>query len=372
MATVDTAVRFNKFNSLKLEHGETSWSQKFEVGLYSAVTVQAQVLCLDGAASGQFIMRWLDEDGKKVIDSTDGFSITNKWAKKTATFEVPEGAVKCIFALKNTDSTKEINVACAMAEAGEMAGAFDPSLASQVSLLNAQGLYTGIVSANQVIAGILQSLDGKAYFDLEKPEIVMEGTDATWKASPENPLRLEDEEGDFIGGLVRLPDGRMAIITSALGNAEDLQGGYLEVGRRADPSSGGVVSSGMFFKGLKSELIINEGYSPDTGEYSAHIIETNNVRRMLFFASGSTYIRDAEGQNRLQIFADGVMSVKDGSGKDRLQLVQDGQVYISDTINVRYWQDSSGTFIQSPNLRNAIGADNTGPYYIKNNVKTYF
>ena len=93
---------------------------------------------------------------------------------------------------------------------------------------------------------------------------------------------------------------------------------------------------------------------------------------MLFFASGSTFIRDAEGQNRLQIFADGVMSVKDGSGKDRLQLVQDGQVYISDTINVRYWQDSSGTFIQSPDLRNAIGADNTGPYYIKNNVKTYF
>ncbi len=171
---------------------------------------------------------------------------------------------------------------------------------------------------------------------------------------------------------MRLPDGRMAIITSALGNAEDLQGGYLEVGRRADPSSGGVVSSGMFFKGLKSELIIREGYSPDTGEYSAHIIETNNVRRMLFFASGSTFIRDAEGQNRLQIFADGVMSVKDGSGKDRLQLVQDGQVYISDTINVRYWQDSSGTFIQSPDLRNAIGADNTGPYYIKNNVKTYF
>ena len=40
------------------------------------------------------------------------------------------------------------------------------------------GLYTGIVSANQVIAGIFISLDGKAYFDLDKPEIVMEGKQA--------------------------------------------------------------------------------------------------------------------------------------------------------------------------------------------------
>lgn len=385
MATVDTAVRFNKFNSLKLEHGETSWSQKFEVGLYSAVTVQAQVLCLDGAASGQFIMRWLDEDGKKVIDSTDGFSITNKWAKKTATFKVPEGAVKCIFALKNTDSTKEINVACAMAEAGEIASAFDPSLASQVSLLNAQGLYTGTVSANQVIAGILQSLDGKAYFDLEKPEIVMQGKDATWKASPENPLRLEDEEGDFIGGLVRLPDGRMAIITSALGNAEDLDGGFAYIGKAEETRGAGIhfereghsfsLRDGLY--GLKAGgfAIYIDGLRRaewfETGAFTIYGLEGGQGRLQLF-ASGALSVRDAEGQARLQIFADGVMSVKDGSGKDRLQLVQDGQVYISDTINVRYWQDSSGTFIQSPNLRNAIGADNTGPYYIKNNVKTYF
>ncbi len=385
MATVDTAVRFNKFNSLKLEHGETSWSQKFEVGLYSAVTVQAQVLCLDGAASGQFIMRWLDEDGKKVIDSTDGFSITNKWAKKTATFEVPEGAVKCIFALKNTDSTKEINVACAMAEAGEIASAFDPSLASQVSLLNAQGLYTGIVSANQVIAGILQSLDGKAYFDLEKPEIVMQGKDATWKASPDNPLRLEDGEGEFIGGLVRLPDGRMAVITSVLGSAEDLDGGFAYIGKAEETRGAGIhfereghsfsLRDGLY--GLKAGgfAIYIDGLRRaewfETGAFTIYGLEGGQGRLQLF-ASGALSVRDAEGQDRLQIFADGAMSVKDGSGKDRLQLVQDGQVYISDTINVRYWQDSSGTFIQSPDLRNAIGADNTGPYYIKNNVKTYF
>ena len=385
MATVDTAVRFNKFNSLKLEHGETSWSQKFEVGLYSAVTVQAQVLCLDGAASGQFIMRWLDEDGKKVIDSTDGFSITNKWAKKTATFEVPEGAVKCIFALKNTDSTKEINVACAMAEAGEIASAFDPSLASQVSLLNAQGLYTGIVSANQVIAGILQSLDGKAYFDLEKPEIVMQGKDATWKASPDNPLRLEDGEGEFIGGLVRLPDGRMAVITSVLGSAEDLDGGFAYIGKAEETRGAGIhfereghsfsLRDGLY--GLKAGgfAIYIDGLRRaewfETGAFTIYGLEGGQGRLQLF-ASGALSVKDAEGQNRLQIFADGVMSVKDGSGKDRLQLFQNGQVYISDTINVRYWQDSSGTFIQSPDLRNAIGADNTGPYYIKNNVKTYF
>lgn len=385
MATVDTGVRFNKFNSLKLEINETSWSQKFEVEFYSTITVQAQVLCVTGSASGQFILRWLDEDGKKIIDSTDGFSIENRWRRKTATFEVPEGAIECMFALKNTDSTEQINVACAMAEAGEIASAFDPSLATQVSLLDAHGLYTGTVTAWQVIAGILQSLDGKAYFDLEKPEIVMQGKDATWKASPDNPLRLEDGEGEFIGGLVRLPDGRMAVITSVLGSAEDLDGGFAYIGKAEETRGAGIhfereghsfsLRDGLY--GLKAGgfAIYIDGLRRaewfETGAFTIYGLEGGQGRLQLF-ASGALSVRDAEGQDRLQIFADGAMSVKDGSGKDRLQLVQDGQVYISDTINVRYWQDSSGTFIQSPDLRNAIGADNTGPYYIKNNVKTYF
>lgn len=353
MGYVDTLTRFTHYNSYRLDPGEELFGTPFDVEFFSAINSQAQVICKGATSEGAMYMTWLAEDGSKLSRDEYEFDVTGRWVRQIWPNEPPEHAVRAMWSVKNTDDTEAWNVACAMTSAGEMAGAFDPSLAGHVSLLTASGLYTGTLTADQVVAGILQSLDGKAYFDLEKPEIVMQGNDATWKASPENPLRLEDEEGDFIGGLVRLPDGRMAIITSALGNAEDLQGGYLEVGRRADPSSGGVVNSGMFFKGLKSELTINEGYSPDTGEYSAHIIKTNNVRRMLFFASGSTVIRDAEGQNRLQIFADGT-------------------VYIIDTINVRYWQDSSGTFIQSPNLRNAIGADNTGPYYIKNNVKTYF
>jgi len=385
MATVDTTFRFNRFNSLRLESGEESWSQKFEVEYYSTLTVQSQVLCLDGAASGVFILRWLDEDGKKVIDSTNAFSIDNRWKRKTATFEVPDGAVECMFALKNADATKSINVACAMVEAGEIASAFDPSLASQLAYMDANGFYGATVTAWQVVAGILQSVDGKAYFDLEKPEIVMQGKDATWKASPDNPLRLEDGEGEFIGGLVRLPDGRMAVITSVLGSAEDLDGGFAYIGKAEETRGAGIhfereghsfsLRDGLY--GLKAGgfAIYIDGLRRaewfETGAFTIYGLEGGQGRLQLF-ASGSTYIRDAEGQNRLQIFDDGVMSVKDGSGKDRLQLAQDGQVYISDTINVRYWQDSSGTFIQSPDLRNAIGADNTGPYYIKNNVKTYF
>ena len=336
MATVDTAVRFNKFNSLKLEHGETSWSQKFEVGLYSAVTVQAQVLCLDGAASGQFIMRWLDEDGKKVIDSTDGFSITNKWAKKTATFEVPEGAVKCIFALKNTDSTKEINVACAMAEAGEIASAFDPSLASQVSLLNAQGLYTGIVSANQVIAGILQSLDGKAYFDLEKPEIVMEGKQADLSITPENPLKLTDKSGKFIGGL-GVAGGILGLVAGVLTNDPNMNA-YATIGYPAEGGSG---------------ISIYEKDRPDVylGRFGTAFGISLDHQARLWIGNG-TYLRDKNNVVRLRI-------------DDYTFLIDKNDV-------VRLWIDPNGnTFLQNAEYSHAIGVDNTGPYFVKSGAKSY-
>ncbi|MFA7087401.1 MAG: hypothetical protein WC145_12110 [Aliarcobacter sp.] len=328
MATVDTAVRFNKFNSLKLEHGETSWSQKFEVGLYSAVTVQAQVLCLDGAASGQFIMRWLDEDGKKVIDSTDGFSITNKWAKKTATFEVPEGAVKCIFALKNTDSTKEINVACAMAEAGEIASAFDPSLASQVSLLNAQGLYTGIVSANQVIAGILQSLDGKAYFDLEKPEIVMRGGDATWKASPDNPLRLEDEEGELIAGIVKI-DGNIVFVTNTIGDPEDL-GHHLKISKRFG----------------------EEDYTTNLDIYS----EGQVVGHISTFESNWGPVVMI-GAGEFEEYNIGV------------SISTDGVYLFSEGFNFGLYDEFA--YLMSKDWKNGFGVDSGGPYRVKNGTTAY-
>ena len=328
MATVDTGVRFNKFNSLKLEINETSWSQKFEVEFYSTITVQAQVLCVTGSASGQFILRWLDEDGKKIIDSTDGFSIENRWRRKTATFEVPEGAIECMFALKNTDNTEQINVACAMAEAGEIASAFDPSLATQVSLLDAHGLYTGTVTAWQVIAGILQSLDGKAYFDLEKPEIVMQGKDATWKASPDNPLRLEDDGGELIAGIVKIDDD-IVFVTNTISDPEDLDH-HLKISKRFG----------------------EEDYTTNLDIYS----EGQVVGHISTFKSNWGPVVMI-GAGEFEEYNIGV------------SISTDGVYLFSDGFNFGLYDEFA--YLMSKDWKNGFGVDSGGPYCVKNGTTAY-
>lgn len=328
MATVDTTFRFNRFNSLRLESGEESWSQKFEVEYYSTLTVQSQVLCLDGAASGVFILRWLDEDGKKVIDSTNAFSIDNRWKRKTATFEVPDGAVECMFALKNADATKSINVACAMVEAGEIASAFDPSLASQLAYMDANGFYGATVTAWQVVAGILQSVDGRAYFDLEAPEITMRGGDATWKASPDNPLRLEDEEGELIAGIVKIDDD-IVFVTNTIGDPDDLDH-HLKISKRFG----------------------EEDYTTNLDIYS----EGRVVGHISTFESNWGPVVMI-GAGEFEEYNIGV------------SISTDGIYLFSDGFNFGLYEEFA--YLMSKDWKHGFGVDSGGPYRVKNGTTAY-
>ena len=71
-------------------------------------------------------------------------------------------------------------------------------------MITADGLYTSTISGNQILAGIIRALAGDAWFDLEKPEIVMKGTDVDLYITPNNPLKLTDKDGNFIGGVTRV------------------------------------------------------------------------------------------------------------------------------------------------------------------------
>lgn len=365
MATVDTTIRFNKFNSLILAGDETSWSNKFDVEFYSVLTVQTQALCLDGSTTGQFILRWLDEDGERVIDSTDGFDIDNRWVRKTATFAVPERAVEAMFAVKNTGGLYDIRIACAMVEAGEIASAFDPSLASQASYLDAHGLYTGTVTANQVRAGILLALTGEAWFDLEKPEIVMKGKDATWRASPENPLRLEDNEGNLLGGLIRMSDGKTALMTSAISNYEHADYGFGTIGMGPD---GG---TGYYFehKGQKFIWCFTGAEGSDTFGAALYL---NNIPRIGLHIDGGFSVRDLGSKERLGIYSNGTFVVRNSDSEERLTVTSGGGFVVRDSASrVRIQVSDTDTLILSPNGKQALGADNLGSYFIEDGLKFY-
>jgi hypothetical protein len=234
---VDTTLKYGRYNSYRLTAWQHIWAEPFDVSIYNTVTAQMQTICPTGSATGQLEIRWVGADGAMVGQDTVDLSVNNRWKRFTQTFDVPSSAVRAVWQVYNNSANKW-NFACAMMEYGEIAGAFDPSLMTQVSTLTAEGLYTSTISANQILAGIMRALSGKAWYDLEKPEIVMQGEWADWKASPSNPLEITDKHGDFIGGLAWM--GKLlALVSTALTNNPE-SGIYATVGEWTVPALSGV------------------------------------------------------------------------------------------------------------------------------------
>lgn len=359
MGYVDTLTKYTHYNSYRLEPGEEIFGTPFDVEFYSAINSQIQVICKGATSEGAMYVTWLAEDGSKLGRDEFEFDVTGRWVQQVWMNEPPENAIRAMWSVQNTHASEAWNVACAMTSAGEMAGAFDPSLAGHVSLLTASGLYTGTVTADQVITGKLLANDGRAWFDLDTPEIVMKGEDATWRASPENPLRLEDEDGTLMGGLVRLPDGRVAFITTALASTGDLSGGFATIGRIA-----GNRGRGIMFTEDDYSFALREGI---WGERDGGVaLYVGSERRMEWLGSGAVavYAPESESFNPgnpvvssyVYVSPDGQFTIRNGSGLPiRLIVNDDGSAYF-----------------QSHNKNHAIGVDDTGPYRIKNGTKTYF
>ena len=190
---IDNTLLYNGYNSYEMTANEHLWGNPAEVELYSEITLQAVVIRLDGKAQGRFELRWLGADGKKIGDDTlISFDVGSRWSRKTATVSVPEAAVKVAPCIYNTSADKW-HISCPMLEAGEIASAFDASLADRVSWHDATGSYVGFLRADQIVAGVLRAVSGDSGFDLEAPRIWMTSKDGnvTWEASPDNPIMVK-------------------------------------------------------------------------------------------------------------------------------------------------------------------------------------
>lgn len=220
MGQIDETLLYNGFNSYLLDNNETLWGDAFDVDLYTHISIQLVSIKLDGTATGKFIVRWIGEDKKKLGNDVEiSFDVSNRWSRKTATLEVPLAAKRVMIAINGS----YFHIACPMAEAGQIATAFDPSLASKMAWHDATGSYVGFLSANQIVAGILRSVTGDSGFDLELPRIWMKSNDGevTWEATPENPILVKHNDVPIF----HVSEGNLTMSGKIAANSGDI-GGY--------------------------------------------------------------------------------------------------------------------------------------------------
>ncbi len=334
---VDNTLLYNGFNSYEMASSERLWGKPVEVDLYSHITLQAVVIRLDGTAQGRFELRWLDTEGKKIGEDTIiNFDVGTKWNRKTATVTVPETAVKVIPCIYNM-TTDKWHISCPMLEAGEIASAFDASLAERVSWHDATGSYVGFLRADQIVAGVLRAIAGDSGFDLEEPRIWMTSADGevTWEATPENPLTIKDKFGQFVAGIIKVGE-QYGLTSQFISNTSDLSGGFANIGLGID---GG---AGIEFRRGANKFIFS--FSGTGGNSLGVSLYVNGKQMQHWSNDGSQVIFDGEGNGRLAINADGNSHILDKTGQ-RLSIYNNGDMFM---------QHGTG---------HSIGVDASGPYY---------
>jgi len=195
-----------------------------------------------------------------------------------------------------------------------------------------------------------------------------------------------DNTGKFIGGM-SVVQGLLAMVASVLTNDKD-GACYATIGQ--------TVLDGREYSGL---FIFHRNYSTEypiakiVAYYDGTIAfssdghgwlqiapdgnfaywDANNVNRLNIFLDGRFAIRDGSYE-RLHLSAGGDFYVRDANGQTRLSMTAAGNLTIWDAGGTqRMWLSSTDSYIRAPGATNhAIGADTSGPYRVKNGVKTYF
>ena len=353
---VDNTLRYRGFNSYELAPNETLYSSLSDCEYLGFVTTQWVALKAGGTiAGGEVHIVWIDDTGGQ-FGSTELYEFTpaRLWERHTWTVAVPPEAVK--LRIQFEGGAQGYHFACPMTEPGEIASSFDPNIASAVAYMTSEGAYVGFLNAEQITAGLLRAVNGGAWFDLDKPEIVMEGEQADLSITPENPLKLTDKNGNFIGGL-GVADGRLGLVAGMLTNDPDMNT-YATIGY---PAEGGVGIS-IYEKNYPDVYMGRFG----TGSFGISL----DYQSRLIMGDG-TILLDENGVIRLQISDSTYLS--DKNGQVRLWIHPSGSTYILDENDVvRLWiSDLNGnTFLQNANSH-AIGVDNSGPFFVKNGVKSY-
>lgn len=241
-------------------------------------------------------------------------------------------------------------------------GDFEPSIAD-------------VVVSNDIDISALKTNSEKALLESEtyngvyinheegfKTVAVIDGKTITTKQNSVDGFAIY--EGDtYIGG-VKVVNGEVSLVANTLTN--DIDGNcYATIGNID------------MYQGL---FVYNEDYSTENPTARLVTFHTGEVQltcysggSIIFFTGGGLVYYDANEKERLSISSDGNFMIRNENGDQRMVLGSSGNFYINDASNNRIESNNSDTFLRAPGSTvHSIGADTSGPYYVKNGSKTYF
>ncbi len=245
MGQVDSTLKYGIYHSYQLMPNDWVYATIFDVQYLSHITAQCVVIKPAGdITEGRFEVRWIDAEGAPIGGtSKKGFTPTRLWKRHTATFQVPENAIKARVHFEG--GTQGYHFACAMVEPGEIASAFSFEVASRLVYITNEGAYLGLLNAGQIVTGKMLSPTGMMWVDLDKPEIVMKGVDADLYIDPANPIKVVDKDNNFIGGIMNI-DNEVKFVAGALTNMENANS-FAKIGTMPNPEDPDVMDEGILF-----------------------------------------------------------------------------------------------------------------------------
>lgn len=362
MGQVDSTLKYGIYHSYQLMPNDWVYATIFDVQYLSHITAQCVVIKPAGdIAEGRFEVRWIDADGRPIGGTSKKyFTPTRLWKRHTATFEVPENAIKA--RVHYEGGTQGYHFACAMVEPGEIASAFSFEVASRLVYITNEGAYLGLLNAGQIVTGKMLSPTGKMWVDLDKPEIVMKGTDADLYIDPLNPLKVTDKNGNPLGGLMNI-EGNIVltseyittptdpIVAASIGTVVDSDNishtGFIVWAKKAD----GTYERSLLISPDQSGQLLRM-YGPGFNTWFA----------MYGTAQGTIYLR-TEHCGLSMIHGSTNLFIDNNDGKDEvfLSLATDGSETKA-SLSAKRNNTSYGE----------IGLDTGGPYAIRTNgTKVY-
>lgn len=145
---IDTTIRFNDHNSYKIT--SILMSYPFGVQNMTHITHSFQAYATTALASAtRARTKFLDADGATLSEVSHSFSVTQVFGKVEITVAVPATATQAQLVLLQGGT--DWWVAETKTEQGEVATPYNVNYQGQVSHLTPNGLYTGMVTANQIV-----------------------------------------------------------------------------------------------------------------------------------------------------------------------------------------------------------------------------
>lgn len=411
---IDTSIQLNNHNSYHAT--ELFWADPFSVQTMSHITASFALYSdVVQAAANRIKIRFYTASGATVSETSHAFAVNTIWERVSVTVPVPATAEKAqICFLAGSYWWAESKV-----EEGQTATPYAINAAGQLTWISPNGVYTGTVTAQQVI---VSPLSGSTEKDLESRLVTINSNAINLKATTDNnvsrlttieagQITLRSDVDGALPKITKLTAGgvytgevvasqmKTGILKSlnnyssisldngtfSFGNGALTWNGASLVGKGSFESTGDTQAAKMDGGSFR---LMNNGvdlgyFSVQAGDVTGPWItaaagaRTINIGKLvgstlhtayeIIYPNASSFDATHNFYGAINVYALNTWAVRDQRGKDRLRLYEDGGMYLMNHLGaIKLWSDSSSTFIQHAASKGALGVDSTGPFYITN------